>query len=89
MSRALMSLAATLARDGHGAIAQDLRDAIDDARRLRWLLDADAHTAALAVAADQSAWRPLAVRERIDEQIIAERERATPTTPETNERLTP
>ena len=46
LSAALMQLAAQLAMDGRGDLAQAVRDAHDDASRLRWLVGSGAVTRA-------------------------------------------
>lgn len=70
-ARQLMKLARRLAMDGHGELAQFLRDCTDDARRFRWLLENDPVTSTIYLATDSKtqSMHPQDVKARIDTDI--------------------
>lgn len=71
-TRQLMKLARRLATDGHGELAQFLRDSIDDARRFRWLAEEaepSCSTIYLATDSKTQSMHPQDVRARIDTDI--------------------
>ena len=68
----LMKLARRLAKDGHGELAQFLRESIDDARRFRWLAEEaepSCSTIYLATDSETQSMHPQDVRARIDTDI--------------------